>query len=110
MDFPTQFHAASWVCSEQLRRNDLTESYRKYLIGKKFEFEFEIREGKKQVMYSEGSFQSVDGRNSKLSIGKSIANSLNIATGTVLKYHVYTEAVDRIMSLEEEMANMILLE
>ena len=38
-DFKDVDEAGSFVCSKQLRRKDLTNSYRKYLIGKKFCYE-----------------------------------------------------------------------
>ena len=38
-DFEDINEAGSFVCSVQLHRSDLTNSYRKYLIGKKFSYE-----------------------------------------------------------------------
>ena len=38
-DFKDVDEAGSFVCTKQLRRKDLTNSYRKYLIGKKFCYE-----------------------------------------------------------------------
>ena len=38
-DFATVNEAGSFICTEQLHRKDLTNSFRKYLIGKKFGFE-----------------------------------------------------------------------
>ena len=110
MAFSSKSQAISWVCSQQLKRNDLTEEYKKYLIGKKYESELELRSKKKQIRYTDGAFQAIGGNNSKYGIAKNIGDQLSLATGTVLKYGVYSQAVDRIMNIEEKLARMILMD
>ena len=110
MTFSSKSQAISWVCSRQLRRSDLTEEYKKYLIGKKYESELDLRSKKKQIRYTDGAFQAIGGSNSKYGIAKSIGDQLNLAPGTVLKYGVYSQAVDRIMNIEGKLARMILMD
>ena len=98
-DFKDVDEAGSFVCSKQLRRKDLTNSYRKYLIGKKFCYEEAIfhRDNK--------SIQNV-----KYRIAYKIGEEENISGGTVLKYNAYSTAIDTIYKNAEELAFHILME
>ena len=98
-DFKDIDEAGSFVCSNQLRRKDLTNSYRKYLIGKKFCYEEAIfhRDNK--------SIQNV-----KYRIAYKIGEEENISGGTVLKYNAYSTAIDTIYKNAEELAFHILME
>ena len=42
MSFSNHSSAASYICSSQLERQDLTEEFRKYLVGQKFSFELSL--------------------------------------------------------------------
>lgn len=33
MEFPSEFHVYSWICSEQLERSDITNTMRRFLLG-----------------------------------------------------------------------------
>ena len=91
--------AGSFVCSKQLRRKDLTNSYRKYLIGKKFCYEETIfRRDNKNI------------QNVKYRIAYKIGEEENISGGTVLKYNAYSTAIDTIYKNAEELAFHILME
>ena len=98
-DFKDIDEAGSFVCSNQLRRKDLTNSYRKYLIGKKFCYEEAIfhRDNK--------NIQNVKSR-----IAYKIGEEENISGGTVLKYNAYSTAIDTIYKNAEELAFHILME
>ena len=98
-DFKDIDEAGSFVCSNQLRRKDLTNSYRKYLIGKKFYYEEAIfhRDNK--------NIQNV-----KYRIAYKIGEEENISGGTVLKYNAYSTAIDTIYKSAEELAFHILME
>ena len=109
LQFVSAYHAISWVCSRQLMRSDLTEEYRKYLVGKKYEAEVEIRADQKQIRYSDGTFRAIGGNNSKIGVAQTIGKEFGLAAGTVLKYGIYAQAVDRIMAVREDMATMILM-
>jgi len=98
-DFKDIEEAGSFVCSKQLRRKDLTNSYRKYLIGKKF-------------CYEEAIFHRDNNniQNVKYRIAYKIGEEENISGGTVLKYNAYSTAIDTIYRNAEELAFHILME
>ena len=88
--------AAIFICSDQLVRKDLTEEYRKYLIGQKF-------------LYTQKENKRNNITDSKYAIAHKIAKDLSISTGTVLKYSVYATAVNEIFILADALAKDILL-
>ena len=98
-DFEDINEAGSFVCSVQLHRSDLTNSYRKYLIGKKFSYE-------------EALFHKTnrDIPNAKYRVAYKIGDTENISGGTVLKYNAYSTAIDIICKNAEELAFHILME
>ena len=98
-DFESIDEAGSFVCSAQMHRKDLTNSYRKYLIGKKFSYEEAIVRKKHTDLSS-----------SKSRIAYKIGDSENISGGTVLKYNAYSTAIDTIYENAEELAFHILME
>ena len=78
-------HAASYICSSQLKRADLTSEYRKYLIGELFLFE------EKHYLLS-----NPDHPNSRYRIAYKIGEDINLSGGTVLKYSTYASAINEI--------------
>ena len=98
-DFESIDEAGSFVCSAQMHRKDLTNSYRKYLIGKKFSYEEAIVRK-----------THTDSSSSKSRIAYKIGDSENISGGTVLKYNAYSTAIDTIYENAEELAFHILME
>ena len=90
--------AAYGLCSSQLKRADLVNEYRKYLIGQLFLFE------EKKVL-SDSSEKNY----SKSRTAYKIGEQLNIAGGTVLKYSAYAEAMNYIFVQSRELALRILL-
>ena len=98
-DFEDINEAGSFVCSIQMCREDLTNSYRKYLIGKKFSYEEAIFHNKHKDLSS-----------SKSRIAYKIGDSENISGGTVLKYNAFSTAIDTIYKNAEELAFHILME
>ena len=106
MDLPVQIddksflsyeHAASYLCAAQMDRSDLTNEYRKYLIGELFVFE-------EQKMLR----TSPDRTNAKYRIAYQIGEKINLSGGTVLKYNVYAIAMNTIFDQSTEFALRIL--
>ena len=97
-NFPCIEEAASYICSAQLNRKDLTGEYRKYLIGQKFRYE--------EAIYLSTQPEKA---NVKYRIAYKIGEGLNLSGGTVLKYGVYSSSIDTIYDSSEELAQMILL-
>ena len=98
-DFATVNEAGSFICTEQLHRKDLTNSFRKYLIGKKFGFEEGIcRAGNN------------DGSSSKYRTAYKIGESQNLSGGAVLKYNAFSTAIDTIIKNAEDFGQILLME
>ena len=91
-------HSASYICSDQLKRTDLTNEYRKYLIGELFLFEEQI------ILNS-----NRDRINAKYRIAYKIGEKINLSGGTVLKYSVYAKAMNSIFEQSATFALRILL-
>lgn len=91
-------HAASYICSVQLSRTDLTSEYRKYLIGELYLFE-------EQKLVTESS----DRRYAKYRTAYKIGERINLSGGTVLKYSCYAAAINTIFEQSPEFAFQILL-
>lgn len=97
-NFTDDYHAAVYICSEQLKRNDLTSEYRKYLIGQ-------------QYMYAEQIYLSnhQGERIVKYRVAYRIGEESNIGGGTVLKYNRYSVAMNTVFDQNKELALRILL-
>ena len=98
-DFSTSDEAGSYLCEKQLQRKDLTKNFRKYLIGRQFRFEESIYR-----------FRNNDVSNSKYRIAYKLGDSLNLSGGAVLKYHVFSTAVDIIFNAAENFGQCLLME
>jgi hypothetical protein len=102
----------SWICTEQLQREDLTNANKKYLIGKKYDAE-------KYILTNQlSSYQhktKANTQNDKCTTdsscsthaAKKIAEEYHIATATVHKYNAYSHAIDSIYSKTPELAQRI---
>ena len=91
-------HAASFLCSKQLTRTDLTGEYRKYLIGQKFLFE------EKKFLAA-----NPDKTNAKYRTAYQIGERINLSGNTVLKYNVYAIAMNTIFDQSPDFALRILM-
>lgn len=97
-EFTSYNHAASYICTKQMERLDLTKEYRKYLIGQKFAFE-------EKIFLSENPGMT----NVKYRVAYGIGEKINISGGTVMKYNVYASSMNVIFDHSEEFALRILL-
>jgi len=98
LSFPNHSSAASYICSAQLERHDLTEEFRKYLIGQKFGFELSL--------YTDSVSEKT---NVKYRVAYRIGKATHLASGTVLKYYSYSTALDTIFDATPDFAQSILL-
>ena len=96
-DFEDLNAAASFICSVQMLRSDLTKSYRKYLIGKKFDYE-------ETIFHKENPSLP----NAKYRVAYKIGEEENISGGTVLKYNAFSTAIDIICKNTEELGQYLL--
>ena len=97
ISFPNHEHAGVYLCSTQLQRTDLTNEYRKYLIGEWFTFEEQ-----KYSITNPGKTKA------KSMIAFKIGEQINLAGGTVLKYNVYALAMNIIFDQSTDLALRIL--
>ena len=95
LSFKNWYNAASYICTKQLKRDSLTQEYRKYLIGQKFYFESLESDLSKQT-------------DSKYRTAMKIARELYIACGTVLKYNAFSNAINEIFDHHPELAQRLL--
>lgn len=117
--------ALSWICANQLARRNLSEEMRRYLIGKKFEFEKRILRNENhniwepikkpdgsdlsaQELYEAGSRSSRFRSRMKNPTAERIGEEYHISHGTVEKYARYSRAVDTIAEVSPELAPQIL--
>ena len=94
--FDDWMDAAIFICSKQLKRNVLTNEYKKYLIGSLLHYSM-VKQG--DVSKSE----------SKTDISNEIGKEYFISGGTVQKYNQFSEAVNYIFEASDEMGRRILL-
>ena len=95
-DFDDKLEAIPFVCMQQLERSGLTDSYKKYLIGKAY--------------LCKHTFDNYEKEVSKFKTSMELAGPLNIASGTVLKYGEYAKAIEHVYETEPKLADIILNE
>lgn len=93
LHFATRNEAISYICTEELRRDDLNNEYTRYLIGKKYLAELKGTHSLKT---------------SKVGIASQIGHDLHIAPGTVQKYSQYAESLDALFVMRPDVARHIL--
>ena len=101
--FMDNCEAVSFVCDEQLKRNDLKPEIRKYLFGKKCECEL-----KKSSMASDGKGKAFYKKRGKKAIAADIGTPYSLVAGTILKYYEYMAAIDNIRAWHPGIASRIL--
>lgn len=95
LDFKTKNDVALWICTQELKRNDLTLERKKYLIGKRYSYSLKIL--------------SEQGMNINVSNTiKEIARDYEISHATVYKYYCYANAIDVIKQRSKCVADRIL--
>lgn len=112
LSFRSQNEVLSYLCEKQLKRDDLTKEYQRYLLGRQFRANMEIatcrymEEHPEQKLnpYGQVSQKYVK----KYEVAKKVGINHNLRTATIVKYDVYACSLDKIRSLEPEVALKIL--
>ena len=106
VDFPGRTEVMEWLCDKNLLRQDLTEEYRKYFIGKKLSFHYSLikKDGNTTTDLKAGSNEPQN----KYLLALQIGQTFNLSYVTVLKYAQYAQAIDYIYKYEPGMAEQIL--
>ena len=87
LHFSSKEDVISWICTDQLKREDLTNINKKYLIGKKYDAE--------KILVSRQLSSTNKSHISGASIAaKKISEECNVAMATVYKYSAYSSALD----------------
>ncbi len=108
--FMNKYEAMSFICDEQLKRNDLRMEIRKYLFGKKYECELKTTNTSTGAEYS-SSDRSEETGNMKMrkrDIAEAVGRPYSLKPSTIMKYKDYSTAVDYLRSQEPEIARRIL--
>ena len=98
--------AVSYVCREQLNRNDLTYERRRYLIGKWYQAQREL--AVLDVKAGTCAGESVKLASAAHARGVKIANALGLTLGGVNKYRVYQQSLDAILAAAPPLGRQIL--
>ena len=118
MDFASKEDAIAWICANQLGRRNISNETRKFLIGMQYETEKIISSRKNPNginQYCDTDDLSPDDLKSKEGDSESahktaqrIAEDNHLSAATVLKYSIYTRALEEIGSKEPELVPKIL--
>ncbi|XVG96377.1 hypothetical protein ACGCUP_03905 [Eubacteriales bacterium KG125] len=100
------------ICSEQLKREDLTREMRKYLIGRAYQAEVEKNANlyvRSNEMKDSKSHPFIPPKAyNKQEISHKIGNTFHIAPGTVFKYETYTKIINSLRDKDLNLAENIL--
>lgn len=98
--------AVIWICRTQLKRNDLTLTMRKYLIGK-ISLAEQSREKSEQHIISDNSDACI--RQLKTPIRMKIAKEYNYSLSSVSDYEACAKTIDMLFSFDRETAESLLI-
>lgn len=110
--FQSRDEAEAYICTEQLKRNDLTSEYKKYLIGRRFRADMNIASADFLKNHPEKQLNA-DGQISQKYVQKTeiaiiIGKEYNFGFSTVTKYDVYARALDELRIKGPEITSRIL--
>lgn len=119
MQFESREEVIAWICANQLGRRNISEETRKYLIGMQYEAEKIARnrrnsKGKNQYS-SDAPVEDVvpddtspDEKVNSHITAQRIAGDNHVSEATVMKYAVYTRALEEIGKVVPDLASSIL--
>ena len=121
MEFDCRESVIAWICANQLGRRNITEETRKFLIGMQYESEklaHSLKNARGKNQYGEPgdelpcaiseSYDEAKPSPSGHVTAQRIAQENQISGGTVLKYAIYTRALETIGQKAPEMVPKIL--
>lgn len=108
----TREEAVAFICRLELTKDDLVNERYKYLIGKLYQSELDVRAQvymRATHQRNESSRPYVPGKvYRKQEVSQEIADGLRISRGTVLKYDIFTKCIDSINEKEPAISQKIL--
>ena len=108
LSFRNENEALSYLCEQQLKRDDLTREYQRYLLGRQFRADMEIatcrymEEHPEQELNSYGQVSQKYVK--KYEVAEKIGIKHNLCSTTIIKYDIYARSIDGIRSFEPEVA------
>ncbi len=113
LDLQAENEIISYLCDQQLKRDDLTDEYRRYLFGRQFRANMETASAKFMKENPEQALNAYGQVSQKYVKKYKIAGDISKAYGlhyiTIIKYSVYSRALDDIRTIEPDIANKILM-
>jgi len=118
-NFKSVENAIAWICANQLGRRNISEETRKFLIGKQYESEKIMLKTKNELglnQFNNTIHDSLDDfieqekakKDSRHQTARRIGEENGISYGTVVKYALYSNAIDAIKEKSPEMSSNIL--
>lgn len=108
MMFRSKSEAISWICANQLKKNNMTEELFRYLIGKRYHSEkiYEAPNSTENNQYPnpEGDENTI---RSKTAIR--LGEEYHVSHSTVCKYSIYTNAIDILFRKSPDIAKLTLI-
>lgn len=110
MNFQYREESISWICANQLRRTDITEEARKFLIGMQYEAEKVLKKLVKENLDQHSNIPNDLLSSARLRgrAAEPIAKANHISYGTVVKYAEYTRALEEVWHKVPELVPKIL--
>lgn len=112
LSFHSENEAISYLCDQQLKRNDLTKEYQRYLLGRQFRADLEIAIRKCMEEYPDQELNSYGQVSQKYvrkyEVAEKVGVKHNLCSTTIIKYDLYARCLDDIRSLESDVALKIL--
>lgn len=105
LNLPDKLAVMDYICTEQLKRGDLTDEYFKYLIGKRLSLRMAMGAAQNEGM---DSFAVRIQANRNRGTMQKYAEETGFAIPTVRKYREFSEGIDTIRKKQKELASLIL--
>lgn len=102
--------ALAWACAVQLRRDDLSEDMRIYLLGKRYSTEKELS-GRKMIQQSGKYFEDITQSDQKPAACKTavrLGTEYGLGRCTIARYGLFADAVDQLAHTAPKLADLIL--
>ncbi len=93
--FNSWLEAAIFICSSELTSCTISDEYRKYLIGQNFYYRVQLEE-------------KTNKRGVRFTIATEIAHEQYLSAGTVMKYNLFSEAMNQVFDQSLDLGHMIL--
>lgn len=113
LDLQDENEVISYLCGQQLKRDDLTNEYRRYLFGRQFRANIDTASAKYMKENPEQELsahrQAPQKYVKKYKIADKIGKRYGLHCSTIIKYGVYSYALDHIRTIEPDVVNKILI-